>query len=200
MTILVTLSVAVRVNVRFAGLAPTSEKGLVKRIKKRVEVGDANAMFNMGCCYDEGRYNLPRDHAKALDLWHQAGKLGCAAAYHNIGNVYYNGEGVKRDEKKADHYYKLAAMGGYIVARYNLGCSEYEKSYWDRAIKHFMIAAGDGDNDSVKAVQQLYKHGHATKGDYSKALLAYQKYVEEARSEQRDEAAAANDRYKYIMD
>ena len=46
-------------------------------------------------------------------------------------------------------------------------------------------------------IQQLYKLGHATKDDYSKALQAYQKYLDEIRSEQRDKAAAANDKYKY---
>ena len=61
-----------------------------------------------------------------------------------------------------------------------------------------MIAAGNGYNGSLKAVQHyLYKHGHATKDDYTKALLAYQAYLEEVRSEQRDKAAAANDKCKY---
>ena len=59
---------------------------------------------------------------------------------------------------------------------------------WDRATKHWLIAAGSGDNNSVKNVQDLYKHGQATKEDL--ALLAYQKYLEEIRSEQRDNAAA----------
>ena len=49
--------------------APDSEKELVKRTKKRVEAGDATAMFNLGCFYDEGMYGLPRDYAKAMELW-----------------------------------------------------------------------------------------------------------------------------------
>ena len=53
-----------------------------------------------------------------------------------------------------------------------------------------------GDNDSVKNIQQLYRDGHATKEDYTKALLACQAYLEEVRSEQRDEATAAYDGYK----
>ena len=104
---------------------------------------------------------------------------------------------MERDEKKADHYYELAAMGGLAGARHNLGCSEYEKSNWDRALKHYMIAVGGGDNNSLQNILHLYKHGHATKDDYTKGLLAYQKYLDEVRSEQRDKAAAADDRYKY---
>ena len=163
--------------------------------KKRVEVGDANAMFNLGSCYYE--CNLPRDDTKALELWHQAGELGCAAAYYSIGNAYYNGRGVERDEKKANHYYELAAMGGIAIARHNLGCIEAAQANWDRAVKHFMIGAVAGYNDSVKNIQQIYGWGDTTKEDYTNALLAYQKCIDEIRSEQRDIAAAFSDIYKY---
>ena len=178
--------------------AAKSEKEMIKRIRKRVEVGDANAIYTLGCNFAEGLFGLPRDRAKALELWQQAGELGCASAYFNIGNAYYIGRDVERDETKADHYYELAAMGGDPEARFNLGCSEKRVGNWDRALKHYMIAAGNGYNGSLKAVQHyLYKHGHATKDDYTKALLAYQAYLEEVRSEQRDKAAANDEGYKY---
>ena len=168
-----------------------------RRRKKRVEAGDANGMFLLGCNYSEGAHGLPQDRTKALNLWHRAGELGNAKAYNNIGYAYHFGEGVERDNKKADHYYELAAMGGYVPARHNIGNSEWRAGNWDRAIKHYMIAAGSGLNDSVKNIQQLYKGGHATKEDYAKALRAYQKCIDEIRSEQRDIAAAFSDIYKY---
>jgi hypothetical protein len=37
----------------------------------------------------------------------------------------------------------------------------------DSPLKHWLIAAGDGYNDSVKNIQQLYRAGHATKEDYA---------------------------------
>ena len=144
-----------------------------------------------------GTYGLLRDHDKALELWHRARELGCAEAYYNIGCAYYNGRGVERDESKAEHYYEIAAMDGNVPARHNLGNSEARAGNWDRAFKHYMIAAGVGFNDSVKNIQQLYRDEHATKEDYTKALRAYQKRIDEIRSEQRDKAAAFDDRYKY---
>ena len=39
-------------------------------------------------------------------------------------------------------------------------------------------------------IQKLYKDGHATKDDYAKALKAYQAYISEIKSDQRDAAAA----------
>ena len=176
---------------------PKSDEEGIEMLQKREEVGDAHAMFNFGCYYDGGLLGLARDYDKALELWHQAGELGSAEAYCNIGSIYYNGDGVERDNKKANHYYELAAMGGHVDARNNLGVFEARTGNWDRAIKHYMIAAGDGYNDSVKNIQVLYTKGHATKEDYAKALRAYQTYLDDIRSEQRDTAAAANERYKY---
>ena len=103
---------------------------------------------------------------------------------------------MERDDKKANHYLELAAMGGFAKARHNLGNAEWRAGNWDRAIKHFMIAAGGGLNNSVKSIQKLYMDGHATKEDYVKALRAYQAYLDDVRSEQRDQAAAFHDIYK----
>ena len=177
---------------------PSKDKVIIEMYKKRVEVGDAEAIFNLGCCYSEGAYGLTRDYDKALELWQQAGELGIAGAHFNIGNAYYFSRGVERDEKKADHYYELAAMGGDAIARHNLGNAEFRAGNWDRAIKHWLIAAGDGYNGSVKSIQLLYTKGDAIKEDYTSALRAYQVYLEEVRSEQRNKAAAYNDRFKYL--
>ena len=77
----------------------------IQRVKKRMEAGDAHAMFNLGCWYRDGVYGLPQDHAKALELFYRSGDLGYANAYNNIGSAYYNGREVKVDMKKALHYY-----------------------------------------------------------------------------------------------
>ena len=177
--------------------AADSDEEYIKGLKKRIDAGDARAMLNLGCCYSEGSSSLPRDYDKALELWHKAGELGCATAYFNIGNAYHFGNGVERNEKKTDHYYELAAMGGDGMARHNLGCAESDAGNWDRATKHWLISAGGGYDNSVKGIQQLYMDGDATKEDYAKALRACQKCIDEIRSEQRDEAATFDDEYKY---
>ena len=100
-----------------------------------------------------------------------------------------NGNGVERDEKKGVHYYKLAAIGGNEVARYNLGNFEERAGNMTRALKHYMIAAESGDKISLKEIQKLYSNGLATKEDYTEALRVYQAYLAEIKSEQRDAAA-----------
>ena len=74
-------------------------------------------------------------------------------AYGNIADAYYNGEGVERDMKKAKHYYELAAMGGNVDARHNLGCIGGHAGNMSRAVKHWMIAAGAGYDDSLKEIR-----------------------------------------------
>ena len=43
---------------------PKTNEELIKRYKKRVDVGDAQAMFGLGCIYDNKENGLPRDYAK----------------------------------------------------------------------------------------------------------------------------------------
>ena len=178
--------------------APTAEEEIIELYKKRMEVDDAEGIRNMGCCYHNGIYGLPQDHAKALDLWLRAAELGSTKSYCNIGGAYYFGRGgVERDEKKANHYFELAAMGGHLDARHNLGVLEGRASNADRALNHFMIAAGCGYYNSLEHIKQMFMNGDVTKDDYAKALRAYQANLVEIKSAQRDEAAAFDDEYKY---
>ena len=172
---------------------PTSDKEIIERIKKRMELGDEYAFDMIGCFHDEGEYGVPQDSAKAVELWRKAGKFG----YNNIGSSYYNGEGVERDEKMASHYFELSAMEGNVMARYNLGANEYNAGNYDRALKHYMIAVRGGDTDSVKEIQRMYKEGHATKDHYANALRSHQAYLNEINSDQRDKAAALGDDHRY---
>jgi len=160
-------------------------------------VNDPIAIFNHGNYYRDGRNGFPRDDTKALELWHRASELGYAVAYVNIGLAYDLGIGVEVDKKKAAHYYELAAIGGDEVARYNLALDEKTAGNIQRALKHLMIAVRGGDGPSLKEIQGLYTNGDATKDDYTKALKAYQEYLAEIKSVQRDTAAAADERYRY---
>ena len=57
-----------------------------------------------------------------------------------------------------------------------------------------MIAAGGGRAESLTMIQK--SNGLATKDYHTNALRVYQVYMEEIKSEQRDEATAFN-KYKY---
>ena len=176
---------------------PNSIEEYKERLQKRVEVGDAEAIFTVGNYYRNGDDGFPQDDDKALELFVRAGDLGCTKAYCSVGYAYNFGHGVVIDKKKANHYFKLAAIGGNINARHNLGVVAEGAGNTDRALKHYMIAAEGGEPDSLKQIQNLYTNGHARKDDYSKALRAYQAYLAKIKSTQRDIAAAASAGCRY---
>jgi len=176
---------------------PTSDEEGNKRQKKRIEAGDAEAIFMIGCDYRNGTNGYPQDYTKALELYHRAAELGHIEAYHNIGYANDLGTGVEIDKKKATHYYELAAIRGDEVSRYNLALDEKTAGNIQRALKHLMIAVRGGDGPSLKEIQILYSDGRVTKDDYTKALRLYQAYLGEIKSRQRDEAAAINEEYRY---
>ena len=138
---------------------------MVEQYKKCAELGDTDAIRNLGICYFDGGRGLPQDYAKALELWHQAEKLeelgsacpelGNATSYYSIACTYMLGNGVERDETKAIHCGELAAMGGHVNARHNLGVLEKRAGNMSRALKHlFMIAVGTGFTSSLEKIKK----------------------------------------------
>ena len=180
-----------------SSIASIEEEG-GKRLQKRMEVDDAKAINHLGDFYYDGKYGFPQDYAKALELWHRGVEFGCAESMAGIGQAYLFGRGVEQDQKKAMHYWELAAMKGDAGSRHILGLMEQKAGNMDRAVKHYMISVRSGSNTSLKKIQKLYLDGKATKDEYTEALRGYQKYLDEVKSRQRDEAAAFDELYKYI--
>ena len=162
----------------------------IKRVKKRAEKDDAEAINMLGCAYFGGEMGLRRNVEKASKLWIRAGKLGYALAYGKIAYSYSDGQGVERDEKKAKYYFELAAMGGDAVARHNLGVNEYRAGNMNRAVMHWMISAGAGDDVSLTAIRRCFLKGLATRDDFERALRSHKEAVDEMKSDQREAADA----------
>ena len=133
---------------------PLSDEEVAKRYEKRMELDDPMAIQELGFLYASGLYGLKQNSAKALELFHRAGELGFARAYHNIAYCYKNGiNGLQMDEKKVILNLELAAMGGHVSARFFLGWFEVEEGNVERALKHCMIAVKAGDSDSLKKIK-----------------------------------------------
>ena len=171
----------------------SSDEEEVKRLHKLMEKGNAYAILRLAGLYERGMMGMPQDWAKANELYLKAGEHGCAVAYYNLGNSYTHGRGVVFDMKKAKHYYELAAMNGHVNARNNLGAFEGQTGNYQRAMKHFLIAARAGSKISLDTVKQGYIHGRVTKEEYANTLREYQKSQDEMKSEARDRAAATRE-------
>jgi TPR repeat protein len=136
---------------------------------------------------------VEQDIEKALPLLLRGGDLGDAKSFRQVACAYMNGVGVERDEAKARHYTELAAIGDCVTSRQNVGVYEDKAGNLDKSIKHSIIAAGYGHPGSLINIRSAFMAGDATRGDYEEALRAYQQYIEEVRSDQRDEAANSDD-------
>ena len=167
--------------------AVASDEETIERVKERAAAGDAKAIYNLGCKYNCGVMGLRQSYKKAIKLWLRAGEFGCTRAYSTLASSYYFGKGVKINFKKAKHYWELAAMGGDVDSRYNLGTIELDVG---RKVKHWMIAVGAGDDKSLRGIRACYLEGLATKDEYEKALRTHQAAKDEMKSDQRDAAAA----------
>jgi tetratricopeptide (TPR) repeat protein len=89
----------------------------------------------------EGRFE------EALELNRTAAEMGYVAGYHNMGNHYRLGAGVKRDMDKALEWFLISADAGHAEDAYNVGLifmqgtakmpKDFERAYvWlDRAAK-----------------------------------------------------------------
>ena len=58
-----------------------------------------------------------------------------------------------------------------------------------RAVKQFIIAASLGDDGSIQALKNCYKHKLVSKGDFAAALRANHAAVKATKSPEREEAA-----------
>ena len=168
-----------------------------KCVCSETEINDCHLIYSLGIWYMNGEFGFPQDHTKALEYFHRAGELGFASGFYNVGYVYFNGNGVQCDMKKAVYYWELAAMMGDVDARYILGKEEKKEGNMDRALKHYMIAVRSGHIGSLEEIKQFFVKGHATKDDYGTAIRAHQSYLNEIKSIPRDEAAVHDDNYKY---
>jgi TPR repeat protein len=106
--------------------------------------------------------------------------------------MYREGEGVEKDEKKGLYYLEEAAIAGLPEARYNLAMLEGKSERYDRAVKHYIIAANLGHDRSIQLLlKECYKRGGlVSKEDFAAALRAHQAAVDATKSPQRDAAEA----------
>ncbi len=114
----------------------------VQAVRRAAAQGLAQAQYNLGLMYAEGR-GVQRDDVQAVAWYQKAAAQGLAQAQYNLGLMYAEGRGVQRDDVQAVAWYQKAAAQGFAQAQNNLG---------------LMYAEGRGvQRDDVQAVAWLQK-------------------------------------------
>jgi len=108
--------------------------------------------------------------------------LNDAAELLNLGDAYFNGDGVEEDEAKAYQYYNEAAELGndraaYMVATfYFTGCTVDKNQ--EKAFEWYLKSAELGNADATAMIGEFYDNGNGVEQSYEKAFEWYQKAVE----------------------
>ncbi len=151
------------------------------KLMERVEVDDPAAM----CRFGTQRYKAG-DYDVALKYWSKAAELGDLNAHHRLGQMYYQGGGVEKDEEKGVFHSEKAAIGGNPDARMILGCYEGMNGRVERGVKHFIIAANLGHEVSMKALWREFRVGNITKEDLDATLRTHKAAIDAMKSSERD--------------
>ena len=77
------------------------------------------------------------------------------------------------------------------LLRHNLACHEGRNGSIERTVKHFIIAANLGFDESMKALWTQFKLGNITKDDLEAAIRAHEAAVDATKSPQREAGEAA---------
>eukprot|EP00985_Skeletonema_marinoi_P002915 scaffold1192_cov80-Skeletonema_marinoi.AAC.5 len=161
---------------------PTREEA-DKRRMKRIEANDPAAMSHKGIeQYKKG------DYQSSFKWYSKAAELGDVEAHVRLGLMYRNGDGVEKDRGKEMYHLEEAAIGGHPTARCNLGYHEWKNGDMKRAVKHYIIAAAQGQDESTKLLMFAFKEGYVNKDDLAAALRAHQAAVDATKSPQREAA------------
>ena len=142
--------------------------GKFQEYKASAEQGDAEAQFNLGFCYDDGR-GVVKDYVEAVKWYRKGAGQNFAPAQFNLGYCYANGQGVVKDYVEAVKWYRKAAEQNYTPAQSNLGwCYDngqgVAKDYVE-AVKWYRKAAEQGHTEAQFNLGCCYANGQAVVKD-----------------------------------
>ena len=155
----------------------------IKRRMKRIEANDPAAIN------EEGALRLcKRDFISAFEHCSKAAELGSVEAHYYLSVMYHEGHGVEKDEGEFKRNAEEAAIAGHPDARHDLGVHEWNNGNDDRAVKHWIIAATQGCDKSIKMLMKAFKEECLSKEDLAAALRAQKATADATKSPMREVA------------
>ena len=123
--------------------------------KIKAEKGDAEAQYNLGKMYHDGK-DVAKDDVEAVKWFRKAADQGYAAGQNGLGFMYVTGDGVPKDEAEAVKWFRKAADQRYAKGQFNLGLM-YDNGQGvpkdeAEAYKWWLLAGAQGDEDAKKNI------------------------------------------------
>ena len=118
-------------------------------------LGSANAQFNVGVLYVEGK-GLPKDRGEAIFWFTKAARQGHLEAQYNLGHLLLEEQEDLSKIREGIDWWRKSAEGGFAIAQYNFGRALFygigleqdrqgSKSWFERA----------AENDNTRAKEFL---------------------------------------------
>lgn len=89
-------------------------QGTFAGLQKRAQAGFADAQYNLGVIYEDGRGGIKRDYGLAARWYRRAAMQGLAHAQYSLGVLYAKGKGVPKNYVEAYKWLALAARTGAV--------------------------------------------------------------------------------------
>jgi TPR repeat protein len=109
------------------------------------------------------------DYVTAFEIVQPLANQGNARAQHELGFMYWSGQGVRKDYAEAIKWYRRSAEQGYANAQWSLGYmystgTGIPQSYVE-AFKWFRLSAEQGYAGSQDALGDMYSNGQGVKNE-----------------------------------
>ena len=129
-----------------------------KWLQMAADLGNAEALFNLGVFYTEGM-GVDQDLPKAADFFYRAARRHHADARYAYADMCANGIGVEQDLEKAVKWFTAAAEQGHVDAMFRLG-QMYEEGQGvavdlDQARQWYRAANEKGHRGATQALVML---------------------------------------------
>ena len=166
-----------------------SDKYRIKVLKKKISGGDLDAMMEYAQMY-QNKFSeevTPAVAKRMVRCYKTCMKAGNLTAALNFGAMYYGGEFIPRDFRKAIRYYKKATRSDdhetQIRAWNNLGyCYYYGRDIPvddEKAFNCYMRAAIRGGANALYKIGDMYRYGRYVAKDEQMAVLFYKRALRE---------------------
>ena len=150
--------------------------------REAAEQGHAEAQYNLGECYYNGR-GVTKGWIQAVAWYRKAAEQGYADAQSRLGNCYFIGWGVTKDYTQSAAWYRKVAEQGNAEAQSRLGwCYQHGEGVakdYVQAIAWWRKAAERGYASAQYSLGRCYYNGEGVTKDRTQAAAWWRKAAEQ---------------------
>jgi uncharacterized protein len=166
-----------QVPLRYEGRFVAAIEGQCSIVTRTDQPEAAVPLEDGGAAFQRG------DHATAFKIWSTLAEQGDPKAQHNLGSMYYRGDGVKQDRAEAAKWWHRASEQGLAFAQSNLGNLYLELGNHAEAVKWWRKAGEQGHPQAQFNVGNSYQNGEGVAKDFVEAVKWFRLAAEQGYAE-----------------